>query len=144
MTPTSSCGSPSVSETLLALDPGRLKCGLAVGRPGAVLSRAILPTGQVPAAVADWVKRYGVTRIIVGGGTGSGAVLAALARVTGLPSVETVEETGTTLEARRRYFRDHPPRGWRRLLPVTLQLPPEEYDDYVAELLLERVLGEGA
>ena len=137
-----------MSETLLALDPGRLKCGLAVGRPGAVLSRAILPTGQVPAAVADWVKRYGVTRIIVGGGTGSGAVLAALARETGLPSVETVvetvEETGTTLEARRRYFRDHPPRGWRRLLPVTLQLPPEEYDDYVAELLLERVLGEGA
>jgi len=133
-----------VSETVLALDPGRLKCGLAVGRPGAVLSRAIVPTGQVPAAVADWVKRYGVARIIVGGGTGSGAVLAALARVTGLPSVETVEETGTTLEARRRYFRDHPPRGWRRLLPITLQLPPEEYDDYVAELLLERVLGEGA
>ncbi len=133
-----------MSETLLALDPGRLKCGLAVGRPGAVLSRAIVPTGQVPAAVADWVKRYGVTRIIVGGGTGSGAVLAALARVTGLPSVETVEEAGTTLEARRRYFRDHPPRGWRRLLPITLQLPPEAYDDYVAELLLERVLGEGA
>ena len=133
-----------MSETVLALDPGRLKCGLAVGRPGAVLSRAIVPTGQVPAAVADWVKRYGVTRIIVGGGTGSGPVLAALARVTGLPSVETVEETGTTLEARRRYFRDHPPRGWRRLLPITLQLPPEEYDDYVAELLLERVLGEGA
>ncbi len=133
-----------MSETLLALDPGRLKCGLAVGKPGAVLSRAIVPTGQVPAAVSDWVKRYGVTRIIVGGGTGSGAVLAALARVTGLPSVETVEETGTTLEARRRYFRDHPPRGWRRLLPITLQLPPEEYDDYVAELLLERVLGEGA
>ena len=132
-----------MSETVLALDPGRLKCGLAVGRPGAVLSRAIVPTGQVPAAVADWVKRYGVTRIIVGGGTGSGPVLAALARVTGLPSVETVEETGTTLEARRRYFRDHPPRGWRRLLPITLQLPPEEYDDYVAELLLERVLGEG-
>ncbi len=133
-----------MSETVLALDPGRLKCGLAVGRPGAILSRAIVPTGQIPDAVADWVKRYGVTRIIVGGGTGSGAVLAALARVTGLPSVETVEETGTTLEARRRYFRDHPPRWWRRLLPITLQLPPEEYDDYVAELLLERVLGEGA
>ncbi len=133
-----------MSETVLALDPGRLKCGLAVGRPGAVLSRAIVPTGQVPDAVAAWVKRYGVTRIIVGGGTGSGAVLAALAQETGLPSVETMEETGTTLEARRRYFRDHPPRGWRRLLPITLQLPPEEYDDYVAELLLERVLGEGA
>ncbi len=132
-----------MSETVLALDPGRLKCGLAVGRPGAVLSRAIVPTGQVAAAVADWVKRYRVTRIIVGGGTGSGAILAALARLTGLPSVETVEETGTTLEARRRYFRDHPPRGWRRLLPITFQLPPEEYDDYVAELLLERILGGG-
>ncbi len=96
---------------------------------------------MVPTAVSDWVRRYGVIRIVVGGGTGSSAVRAALSRVAGLPPLETVEETGTTMEARRRYFRDHPPRGWRRLLPITLQLPPEEYDDYVAELLLERALG---
>ncbi len=79
----------------------------------------------------------------MGAGTGSRDVISALRTLSGLPPLETVEEAGTTLEARRRYFRDHPPRGWRRLVPLSLHHPPEEYDDYVAELLLERVLGAG-
>ncbi len=141
--PTSYSGSPSVSEAILAIDPGRRKCGLAVGRPGELLARAVVHAAQVSEVVDGLVKRYGVVRIVVGEGTGSEAVLEALGRLSGLPRVEVVQERGTTLEARRRYFRDHPPRGWRRLLPLSLQVPPEEYDDYVAVLLLERALGKG-
>lgn len=126
---------------MLAVDPGRLKCGLVVGRRGSLLARAVVSTEQVPHTVGAWAREYGVTHIVIGGGTGSGALRAALAAIPGLPTPEIVREAGTTLEARRRYFRDHPPRGWRRLLPLSLQVPPEDYDDYVAELLLERVLG---
>ncbi|MDR7426439.1 MAG: hypothetical protein QN152_02615 [Armatimonadota bacterium] len=132
-----------MSDVVLAVDPGRQKCGLAVGRPGELLARTVVPASQAPEVVAGWVKQYGVGRIIVGGGTGSEAVLAALSRFSGLVRVETVQERGTTLEARRRYFRDHPPRGWRRLIPLSLQVPPEQYDDYVAVLLLERALAGG-
>ena len=132
-----------MNEVVLAIDPGRQKCGLAVGRPGELLARAVVPTAQVPEVVAGWVKRYGVARIVIGEGTGSETILEALVHLSGLPRVETVQERGTTLEARRRYFRDHPPRGWRRLIPLSLQVPAEEYDDYAAALLLERVLGGG-
>ncbi|HKM17981.1 MAG TPA: pre-16S rRNA-processing nuclease YqgF, partial [Limnochordia bacterium] len=34
----------------------------------------------------------------------------------------------------------HPPRGWRRLLPVSLQTPPVPIDDYVAVILAQRYL----
>jgi hypothetical protein len=55
--------------------------------------------------------------------------------------VELVDERGTTLAARRRYWELFPARGWRRLLPMGLRLPPRDWDDVVAQLLLERRLG---
>jgi hypothetical protein len=51
-----------------------------------------------------------------------------------------VDEHRSSEQGRRRYFRDNPPRGWRRLLPVGLQTPPRAYDDYVAVILAERYL----
>jgi len=133
-----------MGETVLAVDPGRQKCGLAVGRPGVVLARAVLPVLLVPETVSQWVSAFGVTRLVIGGGTGSAALRRTLGTLPGIPPIEVVGERETTLEARRRYFRDHPPAGWRRLLPLSLQVPPTDYDDYVAELLLERALGKGA
>jgi hypothetical protein len=52
-----------------------------------------------------------------------------------------LNEHGTTLAARRRYWELFPPRGWRRLLPEGLRLPPRDWDDVAAQLLLERWLG---
>ncbi len=128
------------SQVILAIDPGRLKCGLVVGQPGAILARAVVASDRVGEVVRVWAARFGVKRVLLGRGTGSETIRQALAGLPGLPRIETVEETASTLEARRRYFRDHPRRGWRRLLPLSLQVPPEDYDDYAAELLLERAL----
>lgn len=128
----------SSREAVLAVDPGRQKCGLVVGQPGAILARTVVATDRVGEVIGVWVERFGVKRVLLGAGTGSETVRRALAAIPGLPPAESVEETASTLEARRRYFRDHPPRGWRRLLPLSLQVPPEDYDDYAAELLLER------
>jgi hypothetical protein len=55
-----------------------------------------------------------------------------------------VDERETTLRARALYFADHPPRGWRRLIPLGLQLPPRPIDDYAAILIARRFLGERA
>jgi hypothetical protein len=52
-----------------------------------------------------------------------------------------VDEAGTTLAARQRYWQLEPPRGWQRLLPKGMRLPPRDVDDVVAQLLLERHLG---
>lgn len=84
-----------------------------------------------------WCEQYGVTQVLVGDRTGSAEVLRRLQGV-GLEAPATlVPEHGTTLKARRRYFQDHPPQGWRRFLPLSLQVPPEPYDDYAAIVLAE-------
>ncbi len=49
------------------------------------------------------------------------AVKAALEGL-GLP-IHFVDEYETSRAARELYFADHPPRGWRRLIPIGLQLP---------------------
>lgn len=132
-------GSPPV----LAIDPGRAKCGMAVGRRGAILARAVVPLDALVETVRVWVEAFGVGEVLLGAGTGHDRVRALLAAVPGLPPVRTVPERSSTLEARRRYFAEHPPRGWRRLLPLSLQVPPEEYDDYAAVVLIERVTAGG-
>jgi RNase H-fold protein (predicted Holliday junction resolvase) len=133
--PAAGGGSPPV----LAIDPGRAKCGVAVGRRGAILARAVVPMDVLVHTVRVWVEAFGVGEVLLGAGTGHDRVRALLAAVPDLPPVRTVAERGSTLEARRRYFAEHPPRGWRRLLPPSLQVPPEAYDDYAAVVLIERV-----
>jgi len=87
----------------------------------------------------QYVQDHAVEHVIVGDGTGCKQVFVILQGLE-VP-VRLVAERGSTLGARRRYFRDHPPRGWRRLLPLSLQVPPEPYDDYAAQLLGEAYLG---
>ncbi len=123
---------------VLAVDPGREKCGAAVCEPGAVLARRIVRPEDLAAVARQWVAVFNVDRIIVGNRTGSRAVHEVLEDLR-VP-VEAVEEQGTTLAARARYFRDHPPRWWRRLLPLSLQVPPEPYDDYAAIVMAEAYL----
>lgn len=128
-------------RVVLAVDPGRARCGVAVCEPGKVLARAVVSREALPALVRDWQSRYAVTEVVVGSRTGSTMVIALLADA-GVAPVSVVEEAGSTLRARSRYFDEHPVRGWRRLVPRTLQTPPEPYDDYAAMLLAEAVLKE--
>ena len=129
---------------VLAVDPGRDKCGLAVGQKTRVLARAVVPRSRLGEVAREWADRFGVGRVIVGDRTGAADVRGVLERALPQTPISLVPEEGTTLAARRRYFRDHPPRGWRRLVPLSLQVPPEPYDDYAAVVLLERYAAEDA
>jgi RNase H-fold protein (predicted Holliday junction resolvase) len=126
---------------VLAIDPGRGKCGIAVVQAdGQVLHQAVLPAAQVAPEVARLVQEHRVTRLLLGDRTAAREIAAAL-RQAKLPLEPTiVDEHRSTEEGRRRYFRENPPRGWRRLLPVSLQTPPRAYDDYVAIILAQRYL----
>ncbi len=86
-------------------------------------------------------QRHGVEAIVVGKGTNV-AELAARLEGLGLPLV-LVDERETTLQARSLYFEDHPPRGWRRMIPRGMQLPPRPIDDYAAVLIARRYLKDG-
>ena len=59
-----------------------------------------------------------------------------------VPVISSTPLTNTTLQARERYWEHNKRRGWRRFFPSTMFLPPEPFDDFVALILAERVLGE--
>jgi RNase H-fold protein (predicted Holliday junction resolvase) len=123
-----------------AIDPGRTKCGLAVCAPGRVLHREIVETPALAARVRDLVAGYAPDVVLMGRRSVAAALKSTLAQL-GI-AVTLVDESHTTLLARTRYWKDHKPRGWRRLLPAGLRLPVGAYDDYVAVLLAEQFLGE--
>lgn len=129
---------------ILAIDPGREKCGLAlVAADGAVLRRAVVPAAALLSQVEELLRQGGVERLLCGDGTGlqrQKENLRALAGGHAVPFA-LVDEQHTTEAARRLYWRQQPPAGWRRLWPRSMQTPPVPVDDYVAVLLAWRYLG---
>jgi RNase H-fold protein (predicted Holliday junction resolvase) len=133
------------AKTVLAIDPGSAKCGVALVRRDESgetqpIFRAISPVEQLAETIARAKEVASFSLVIVGSGTRSKSVVHRLREI--LPSVGilVVDESDTTLQARERYWEFHPRRGWRRLVPATLQTPPEPVDDFVALILAERVL----
>jgi RNase H-fold protein (predicted Holliday junction resolvase) len=123
----------------MAVDPGCLKCGLAVidTRDG-ILARGVVPAEVVGMVVQDWVEDHAPHLLVLGKGTASRRIRTALSQVD-LP-LKLVPEARTTLRARDLYFQENPPRGWRRLIPRGLQVPPVPIDDYAAVVIAEDYL----
>ena len=125
---------------VLAVDPGRRKCGLALvtGQLECV-QRSVVAREDLLNEVRQWLQRWGVQRVLVGGATGSKPVVQELKEGLAI-EVEVVNEYKTSERARGRYFRDHPPRGVWRLVPLGLQVPPVPIDDYAALVMAEDYL----
>lgn len=134
-----------LEKTVLAIDPGTQKCGMAVVQRGTdaklkMLWHGVVPTGAIVPKLHEAYAAAGYHLIIVGGGTHSREVVAAIREHLPSMGILVVDEKDTTYQARERYWEHNPRRGWRRLLPSTLQVPPNPVDDYVALILAERVL----
>ena len=128
---------------IIGVDPGRSKAGYALLEPsGGVLAAGIEAIGDLPERLRAVAREWSVSAIALGRGTNARPVEAALAPL-GLP-IHLVDEHETTRMARGLYFADHPPRGWRRLVPLGLQVPPRPIDDYAAILIGRRFLAMGA
>lgn len=132
-------------RTLLAVDPGTSKCGLALVRRSAeggieLLWRRIAQRAELVEAIQEAGGVHAFSLLVVGAGTSSRDVVQQIHEA--MPGLDLlkVDERDTTLQARERYWEHVPRTGWRRLLPATLQLPPEPIDDFAALVLAERVL----
>ena len=127
-----------MSRPVLAIDPGREKCGVAVlASDGQVLVQEVVATAELDAAVGTLVRAY-EPDVIMGNGTTSAD---AKKRVEALGvSVTLVDEYRTTDAAKCAYWEAHPPRGWRRLMPRGMLVPPVPVDDFVAVILAQRFL----
>lgn len=125
--------------SVLGVDPGKDKCGVAVlSAAGDIIFERVIPTADLEAVLKNLLAQNQIELAILGDGTTHKAAEKIL-RSLGL-NVKIVDEKHTTEEARRLYWKKYPPRGWRKLLPTSLQVPPEPVDGIVAEILARRVL----
>jgi RNase H-fold protein (predicted Holliday junction resolvase) len=137
---------------ILSLDPGSHKCGVAVvhceEKQTEVLLQRVVEASKLETSLPVWIKDYKIDVVVLGDATTSQAWRARVEKVISLHvsqplKIELVKEAGSTLEARTFYWRAHPPRGWRKVLPLSLQTPPEPIDDFAAIVLAERYLQSG-
>jgi RNase H-fold protein (predicted Holliday junction resolvase) len=126
---------------LLAVDPGREKCGLAVVTYlRETLEREIVACADLPLRVAYHVGRYGIEIIVLGDRTGAKEMRNALRQAGFRMEIAFVDEDRSSELGRRRFLLDNRGTGLNRFLPVGLRVPDRPYDDYVAIILAERYL----
>lgn len=134
----------ALPETVLAIDPGSIKCGLAVvsAPPLLRLKLAVVDRARLTVEVGDALRAFPqISRLLLGSGTGSGDLRRAVQQTFPQLALEVVDEHGSSERARRRFVREIPAGGLRRLLPPGLRTPERPYDDYVALLLAEEYFG---
>ena len=141
---------------VLAIDPGREKCGVCVmNGEGAIEYQRVIETARLEEIISVLITDGGsigsngsngsngiggIEVIVIGDGTTSRDARRRLEAIAKDIPIEVVDEKHTTEAARKEYWIKKPPRGWRRLLPTTMQVPPEPVDHFVAEILARRFL----
>lgn len=123
----------------IGVDPGRDKCGVAVlNSAGEIFFQRVIATENLAEVAEKLSTLFDIELVILGDGTTHNEAERILRKYF---SVQVVDEKHTTELARKIYWKKNPPRGWRRLLPTSLQVPPEPVDAIVAEILIKRFLG---
>ena len=97
---------------LLAVDPGREKCGIAVvTAQRIILARDIIDTPSLTLRVAHYVGRFGIDTVALGDRTYAREV-RELIRAAGLSlQIVFVDEDRSSEMGRQRFLREHPGRG---------------------------------
>ena len=133
-----------MARPILAIDPGREKCGAAVlDQEKTVLWHGVVATAELLPVSRELTKQYGLRTVILGNQTYSGEIRGTLQSLLDSQLVSEiifVDERGSTESARSRYWQALPPSGWRRFLPRGLLIPPCAIDDFAAIILGERFL----
>jgi len=126
-------------EIIIAIDPGTKKCGYAVVDSNlSVLQRVVASTEGIIKIIEDSFNVYKIDEIILGNGTNYKNIEKRLKNHFPKLKIILIEEEFSTLEARKKYFEAHPPRGISKLIPLSLRVPPCHYDDFVAVILAEK------
>lgn len=130
-----------MKSSYLGIDPGRSKTGLAlVAADGAILKLRIAATACIEQELQEFVAGEALQQVVMGDGTNSRAIAAAVGRVLPQAALALVGEAHSTEEARSLYWQENPPTGWRKLVPLGLLVPPVPLDAYAAVVQVRRWL----
>ena len=132
----------SSEKMILGVDPGRSKTGLAlVTGTGEVVKTQVALMTDFAEELQVFLADVAIDTIVLGNGTTSQAMTDTLKKLLPGLAINVVEESYSTEEARKLYWELHPPRGLKRLLPLGLQVPPENLDGLAAVVLVRRFIG---
>ena len=126
---------------ILGFDPGRDKCGIAIGdRDCQIYDHQTIASFNAIAEIEKLRDRWAIELIVMGNLTTANDWYRQLKATFATLTIKMVDERNSTLEARDRYWQMYPPQGLQKLFPQSLRVPPRPIDDIVAILLIERYL----
>lgn len=125
---------------ILAIDPGTIKSGIAIiENDGQLVMKTIIATENLEKEIIALLAKYLVHVIVSGNGTNHKAVkkrLTELLKAENISlSIELVNEKYTTEMGEKWYWKDHNPKGWKRIIPEGFRTVPVPIDDYVAWII---------
>ena len=125
----------------ISIDPGKSKCGLLLAdmESGHIIEAGISSLNKFCEVVFLWNQKYNICKVVIGDGTNCKYIKNQLQKKNIL-NLTYVNERGSTLRARFRYWEIWPPNYFLRWLPKEILLPPENLDAVVALILLEEFL----
>lgn len=129
----------SKEELVLGLDPGRSKTGVALlTSDGTIQNTEVLLMGNFAEALLEFLGHSEVKLCILGNGTTSAQMQLILENILPEAIIKIVDEAHSTEEARRLYWEINPPKGLRKIFPLSMQQPPENLDGLAAAILVRR------
>lgn len=129
-----------MKNEILAIDPGREKTGIAILNNSDVLEHKIINSEELVQIIKSLLEKYIIKTIVMGNGTSSKKKYDLLKREFIDKDIVLINEYRTTDEARKLYFQENPPKGWKKLIPLGMQVPPVPVDDYAAIVIGRKYL----
>lgn len=129
-----------MKNEILAIDPGREKTGIAILNNSDVLEHKIINSEELVQTIKSLLEKYIIKTIVMGNGTSSKKKYDLLKREFIDRDIVLINEYRTTDEARKLYFQENPPKGWKKLIPLGMQVPPVPVDDYAAIVIGRKYL----
>lgn len=129
-----------MNDEILAIDPGREKTGIAILNNSDVLEHEIINSEELVQIIKSLLEKYIIKTIVMGNGTSSKKKYDLLKREFIDRDIVLINEYRTTDEARKLYFQENPPKGWKKLIPLGMQVPPVPVDDYAAIVIGRKYL----
>lgn len=129
-----------MNDEILAIDPGREKTGIAILKNSDVLEHKIINSEELVQIIKSLLEKYIIKTIVMGNGTSSKKKYDLLKREFIDRDIVLINEYRTTDEARKLYFQENPPKGWKKLIPLGMRVPPVPVDDYAAIVIGRKYL----
>ena len=129
-----------MNDEILAIDPGREKTGIAILKNSDVLEHKIINSEELVQIIKSLLEKYFIKTIVMGNGTSSKKKYDLLKQEFIDRDIVLINEYRTTDEARKLYFQENPPKGWKKLIPLGMQVPPVPVDDYAAIVIGRKYL----